>query len=124
LSPYSLSTDLASGINGGHPYPKGSERKDKKAMNPESVVLLAHGLRLVVSTLQEEDQAFRCRVFEVNVREEVPLAYRVISDGFEAVTCLEAQTGAYNYAKRVYPAFADRMKKPPYLIWPGPSRGL
>lgn len=93
-------------------------------MNPESVVLLAHGLRLVVSTLQEEDQAFRCRVFEVNVREEVPLAYRVISDGFEAVTCLEAQTGAYNYAKRVYPAFADRMKKPPYLIWPGPLRGL
>jgi hypothetical protein len=32
---------------------------------------------------------------------------------------LEAQTGAYNYAKRVYPAFADRMKKPPYLIWRG-----
>ena len=43
-------------------------------MNPESVVVLAHGLRLVVSTLWEEDQAFRCSVFEVNVREEVPLA--------------------------------------------------
>jgi hypothetical protein len=28
-------------------------------MNPESVVVLAHGLRLVVSTLWEEDQAFR-----------------------------------------------------------------
>jgi len=92
-------------------------------MNPESVVVLAHGLCLVVSTLREEDQAFRCSVFEVNVREEVPLDYRVISDGFEAVTCLEAQTGAYNYAKRVYPAFADRMKKPPYLIWRGPLRG-
>lgn len=93
-------------------------------MSPDSVVVLAHGLCLVVSTLREEDQAFRCSVFEVNVREEVPLAYRVISDGFEAVTCLEAQTGAYNYAKRVYPAFADRMKKPPYLIWRGPLRGL
>jgi len=72
----------------------------------------------VVSTLQENEQAFRCSVFEGNVREEEPLAYRVISDGFEA------QTAAYNYAKRVYPAFADRMEKPPYLIWRGPVRGL
>jgi hypothetical protein len=79
-------------------------------MNPESVVVLATGQRLVVSTLREEDQAFRCSVFEVNAREASPLAYRVISDGFEALTCLEAQPGAYNYAKRAYPAFADRMK--------------
>ena len=93
-------------------------------MNSESVVLLANGLRLVVSTLRENDQAFRCSVFEVNAREASPVAYRVISEGFEALTCLEAQTGAYNYAKRVYPAFADRMKKPPYLIWRGPLRGL
>ena len=60
-------------------------------MNPESVVVLAHGLRLVVSTLQEDEQAFQCSVFEGNVREEEPLAYRVISNGFEALTCLEAQ---------------------------------
>jgi len=93
-------------------------------MNPESVVVLAHGLRLLEPTLREEDQAFRCSVFEVNAREEAPLAYRVISDGFEALTCLETQNSAYNYAKRAYPAFADRMKKPPYLIWHDPSRGL
>jgi hypothetical protein len=61
-------------------------------------VVLAHGLRLVESTLREEDQTFRCSVFEGNVREEAPLAYRVISDGVEALTCLEAQIGAYNYA--------------------------
>jgi len=48
-------------------------------MNLESVAVLAHGLRLVASTLQEEEQAFRCSVFEGNVREEEPLAYRVIS---------------------------------------------
>jgi hypothetical protein len=93
-------------------------------MNPELVVVLAHGLCLAVSTLREEDQAFRCSVFEVNDRKEAPTAYRVISDGFEALTCLEAQTNAYIYAKRVYPAFADRMKKPPYLIWRGPLRDL
>lgn len=52
------------------------------------------------------------------------LAYRVVFDGFEVVTCLEAQTGAYNYAMRVYSAFADQMKKPPYLIWRGPMGGL
>jgi hypothetical protein len=39
-------------------------------MKPESVVVLAHGLRLVVSTLQEGEQAFRCSVFEGNAREE------------------------------------------------------
>ena len=87
-------------------------------------MVLAHGLRLVVSTLQEDGQAFRCSVFEGNVREEEPLAYRVISNGFEALTCLEAQAAAYNYAKRVYPAFADRMKKPSYLVWRGSVRGL
>jgi hypothetical protein len=78
----------------GHPYPKGSKRKGKKGMNPESVVELARGLRLVVSTLREEDQAFRCSISEVNAREELPLAYRVISYGFEPLMCLEAQTGA------------------------------
>lgn len=93
-------------------------------MNPESVVVLALGLHLVVSTLRKEDQAFRCSVFEANVRKEPSLAYRVISDGFEALTCLEAQIGAYNYATRVYPAFADQMEKPPYLIWSGPMRGF
>ncbi len=76
-------------------------------MNPESEVVLAHGLRLVVPALRKEDQAFRCSVFEANVRGE-PLGYRVISDGFEALTYLEAQTSAYNYAKPVYPAFAIR----------------
>ena len=86
-------------------------------------MVLAHGQRLVVSTLREEDQAFRCSVFAVNAREAPPLAYQVISDGFEALTCLEAQTGAYNYAKRVYPAFAERMKKLPYLNLRGPLRG-
>ncbi len=42
-------------------------------MAPESLVVLPHGLRLVVSTLREE--------------EEEMLSYRVISDEFEAVTC-------------------------------------
>ena len=57
-------------------------------MAPESLVVLPHGLRLVVSTLREEDQAFRCGVFESNVREEEEmLPYRIIPEGFEAVTC-------------------------------------
>ena len=93
-------------------------------MNLETVVLLAHGVRLVVSIQREGNTAFRCSVFEVNAREDEPLAYRDVSDGFEALTCLEAQTSAYNYAKRVYPAFADHMKKPPYLIWSGPMRSF
>lgn len=49
-------------------------------MAPESRVVLPHGLRLVVSTLREEDQVFRCSVLEGNVREAEMLAYRVIFD--------------------------------------------
>ena len=56
-------------------------------MAPESLVVLPYGLRLVVSTLWEEDQAFRCGVFESNVREEEMLPYRIIPEGFEAVIC-------------------------------------
>ncbi|MDH5427693.1 MAG: hypothetical protein OEZ57_03695 [Nitrospirota bacterium] len=93
-------------------------------MVPESLVVLAHGLRLVVSTQREDDKAFRCGVFEANAREEEMQAYRVISEGFGSMTCLEAQTGAYDYAQRIYPDFADQMKKPPYLIWRGPVTSL
>lgn len=78
-----------------------------------------------MSTLRVEDQAFRCSVFESNVREEKEMLFsQVISDGFEAGTCLEAHTGVDNYTMRVYPAFADQMEKPPYLILGGPMRGL
>lgn len=93
-------------------------------MNLETVVLLTHGGRLVVTTRREGDHAFRCSVFEVNGQEDEARSYRMISEGFEAVTCLEAQTDAYNYARRVYPALSDQMKKPPYLIWGGPTLSI
>ncbi len=32
-----------------------------------------------------------------------------------------AQEDAYSYAQRLYPRSAETMKKPPYLIWPGPG---
>jgi hypothetical protein len=34
---------------------------------------------------------------------------------------LIAQEDAYSYAQRLYPHSAETMKKPPYLIWPGPG---
>ena len=34
---------------------------------------------------------------------------------------LVAQEDAYSYAQRLYPRSAETMKKPPYLIWPGPG---
>jgi hypothetical protein len=34
---------------------------------------------------------------------------------------LIAQEDAYGYAQRLYPRSAETMKKPPYLIWPGPG---
>jgi len=39
-------------------------------MNVEKVVLLGQGVRFVVATLRENDDAFRSRVFGGNVRED------------------------------------------------------
>lgn len=84
-------------------------------------MILTQGSRLFVSTQREGDHAFRCSIVESQFPEGEVLSCRIISEGFEGVTCLEAQTDAYHYARRLYPAFADQMKKPPYLIWNGPS---
>jgi hypothetical protein len=51
-------------------------------------------------------------------------AFEMISTHLEASTCISAQEHAYNYAVRLYPRSAESMKKPPYLIWAGPSQGL
>ncbi len=74
-----------------------------------------------MSTQREGNHAFRCSIVESDSQEGDLLDCRIISDGFEGGTCLEAQTDAYQYAKRMYPTFAEQMKKPPYLIWNGPS---
>ena len=90
-------------------------------MSLETIVQLAPGKRLVMSTQRKEGDTFRCSVFEINERQKTPDSFRLVSDGFEAMTCLEAQTAAYRYVQRIYPAYSDQMKNPPYLIWGGPA---
>ena len=93
-------------------------------MNRDMLVELTQGLRLFVSTQREGTHVFRCAIIETKFPEGETLECRIVSEGFERVTCLEAQTDAYDYARRIYPTFADEMKKPPYLIWSGPGVGF
>ena len=90
-------------------------------MNRDTVVVLTPVSGLFVSTQRDGNHAFRCAIIEGTFPEGDYLNCRIVSEGFEGETCLAAQTDAYDYAKRVYPTFADQMKRPPYLIWSGPS---
>jgi hypothetical protein len=90
-------------------------------MNRDTVVELSQGARLFVSTQREGEHGFRCAIIESHSPDGEIVNCRIISDGFEGVTCLQAQTDAYQYARRLYPNFAEQMKNPPYLIWNGPS---
>ncbi len=90
-------------------------------MDVDTLLCVASELGLVITTQRQGDHAFRCHILEIDLGQKEQDSFRLIADGFEAGTCLEAQTHAYHYAQRLYPARADQMKKPPYLIWGGPS---
>ena len=90
-------------------------------MNRDPVVVVRQGTELFVATQREGDDTFRCSIVESYAPEGEASNCRIVSEGFEGGTCLQAQTDAYDYARRLYPTVADQMKKPPYLIWNGPN---
>ncbi|MEE9148388.1 MAG: hypothetical protein V3U27_13415 [Candidatus Tectomicrobia bacterium] len=90
-------------------------------MNVDPVATLADGSRLLVSTQYSKERSFTCELYLASPGCEGRPDLRSVSDHLEASTCLRAQEIAYGYAQRLYPGIADGMKKPPYLIWQGPS---
>lgn len=88
--------------------------------NVEPMTAFPDGSVLLVSTKYIGDARFRCELYVSTQGNEEMLKLRVVSACVEAPTCIEAQEKAYAYALRLYPDVGGGMKKPPYLIWPGP----
>ena len=88
--------------------------------NLESLMTFPDGSHLVISTQYSKDGDFSCLLYSAAIEEDDRAAFRVISNHLSASTCLGAQEHAYRYAVQTYPYAIEFMKKPPYLIWPGP----
>jgi hypothetical protein len=90
-------------------------------LNMDPLATLPDGSQLLVSTQSSREGRFTCELYVSSSGEDGSVGLRVVSNYFEAATCLQAQEIAYIQAQRLYPGTADRMKKPPYLVWQGPT---
>lgn len=90
-------------------------------LNLDLLMTFPDGSHLVISTHCSREGDFSCALYTATIAENDEAAFQMISNHLEASTCLGAQEHAYNYAMRHYPGAAAQMKKPPYLIWHGPS---
>jgi len=89
--------------------------------NVDPIFTFPDGSHLLVSTACSQEGSFSCALYLATIAADDRGAFRTISRHVEAATCLMAQEDAYNHAQRLYPRAADTMKRPPYLIWPGPT---
>jgi len=90
-------------------------------INLQPLLTLPDGSQLVISTEHSRDGDFSCALYRATIEEDDQAAFQMISNHFSASTCLGAQARAYDYAVRVYRHATMLIKKPPYLIWPGPQ---
>ncbi len=87
----------------------------------EPLTTFPDGSQLVVSTKYSGGGSFTCELYQSVSRDKGKLNLRAVSDRLEAPTCREAQEIAYGCAMRLYPNAPSGVRKPPYLIWPGPN---
>ncbi len=90
-------------------------------MNVDPLATFADGSHLLVSTQISKDGTVACELYVAQPDEAERLSLRAVSNQCVAETCLAAQESAYHSATRLYPNEALTIKKPPYLIWHGPS---
>jgi hypothetical protein len=90
-------------------------------INLESLMTLPDGSQLVISTQHSREGDFSCALYSAIIEKDDRASFQIISNHLCAPTCLGAQEHAYGYAVRMYPHANELMKKPPYLIWPGPN---
>jgi hypothetical protein len=89
-------------------------------INIEPLFTFPDGSHLVVSTQCQQEGQFACALYRSPTDSGGSTTFEIISNHLAAATCLEAQHHAYQYALRLYPSTSVVLKKPPYLIWPGP----
>ena len=92
-------------------------------INLEPLMVLPDGSQLVISTQHSRDGDFSCALYSAVIEKDDRASFQIISNHLCSPTCLGAQEHAYGYAVRRYPDAKELMKKPPYLIWPGPQSG-
>jgi len=90
-------------------------------INLESLMTLPDGSQLVISTQHVRDGDFSCALYSATIEADDQAVFRIISNHLAASSCLGAQTHAYDYAVRMFAHTREVIKKPPYLIWPGPQ---
>mgnify|MGYP001161870434 FL=1 len=89
--------------------------------NLDPIMNFPDGSHLLISTACSKEGSFSCALYMATIAADDHGSFRVLSNHVTAATCLVAQEDAYSYARRLYPHSAETMKKPPYLIWPGPG---
>ncbi|HJT19160.1 MAG TPA: hypothetical protein VJ746_01740 [Nitrospira sp.] len=89
-------------------------------LNLDPLITFPDGSQLVISTQCSKDGDFSCALYTAVLGADDSAAFRIISSHLQASTCLGAQQYAYGHAVHLYPRAVNGMKKPPYLIWPGP----
>ena len=87
----------------------------------EPLAVFPDGSQLLASTRYSGEGSFSCELYITSLSAASEYTLRPVSDQLQATTCLGAQELAYDYAQRLYPQAASRMKRPPYLIWTGPN---
>ena len=90
-------------------------------LNIDPLFTFPDGSHLVISTQCSKEGSFTCALYTVLISADERAVCRIVSSHLQAETCLSAQGHAYNHAIQLYPRTADKMKKPPYLIWHGPK---
>jgi hypothetical protein len=93
-------------------------------INLDPLMTFPDGSHLLISTKCSREGDFSCALYSAVVQEDDRAVFRVISNHLSAPTCLSAQEHAYGYALRLYPGASTMLKKPPYLIWPGPREAF
>lgn len=89
--------------------------------NLDPIMTFPDGSHLLIGTACSKEGSFSCTLYTATIQADDRGDFRVISNHLAASTCLLAQEDAYSYAQRLYPNLAGAMKRPPYLIWPGPG---
>jgi hypothetical protein len=89
--------------------------------NLDPIMTFPDGSHLLISTACLKEGSFSCALYMATIAADDRGDFRVVSNHLAAATCLVAQEDAYSHAQRLYPRSAETMKKPPYLIWPGPG---
>ena len=89
--------------------------------NLDPIITFPDGSHLLISTAPSGEGTFSCTLYMATIAADDQGVFGIISNHLAGATCLGAQEDAYSYARRLYPHSAETMKKPPYLIWPGPG---